>query len=287
MRTAFDNENIQYSFVPPHNHRANAAERAIQTFKNHFISGLSGVDPQFPIKQWDRLLEQATITLNLLRASRLNPRLSAYAYVFGNFNFTSTPLAPPGTRVVAHTKPTQRSSWSPRGEDGWYIGPSMQHHRCVRCYFTRTRSERNVDTVTFIPHSIPFPTMTIDTFLRQAATDIVTLLKKPPNPSIPRLQAGDSTYTALQQLADLLQRVEKPLIHVEYILGYRILSWIIGKICDHPFSHLSPTLQSKIQCHNFSPFSPLYFPLFILPRYSEGVLIPYIHMGFIPYLRQH
>ena len=51
MRTAFNEKQIHYTFVPPHNHRANAAERAIQTFKNHFIAGLSGLDPNFPIKQ--------------------------------------------------------------------------------------------------------------------------------------------------------------------------------------------------------------------------------------------
>ena len=54
MQTAFDNEKVQYNFVPPHNHHTNAAERAIQTFKSHFISGLSGLDQKFPIKQWNR-----------------------------------------------------------------------------------------------------------------------------------------------------------------------------------------------------------------------------------------
>ena len=66
MRECFQQENVQFHLVPPHNHRANAAERAIQTFKNHFIAGLSGLDPKFPIKQWDWLLKQAELTLNLL-----------------------------------------------------------------------------------------------------------------------------------------------------------------------------------------------------------------------------
>ena len=35
--------------VPPDTHRRNIAERAIQSFKNHFISILAGVDPDFPI----------------------------------------------------------------------------------------------------------------------------------------------------------------------------------------------------------------------------------------------
>ena len=67
--------------MPLHNHRANVAERAIQTFKNHFKAGLASVDEQFPIAEWDRLLDQAFLTLNLLRTARVNPKLSAHAYL--------------------------------------------------------------------------------------------------------------------------------------------------------------------------------------------------------------
>jgi hypothetical protein len=37
-------ENTTWQFVEPNNHRVNAAERAIQTYKNHFISGLCTTD---------------------------------------------------------------------------------------------------------------------------------------------------------------------------------------------------------------------------------------------------
>ena len=53
--------------APPDTHRRNLAERAIQTFKGHFISILSGgVDKNFPMELWDRLVPQAVLTLNLL-----------------------------------------------------------------------------------------------------------------------------------------------------------------------------------------------------------------------------
>ena len=67
--------------MPPHIHRANAAERAIRTFKSRFLAGLSSCDPNFPVGEWDRLLDKAEMTLNLLRTSRCNPNLSAYAYL--------------------------------------------------------------------------------------------------------------------------------------------------------------------------------------------------------------
>ena len=72
--------NATFLFVPRHIYRANIAERAIQTFKNHFKAGVSSVHPDFPIHEWDRLLPQAFLTLNLLRASQKNSKLSPYAY---------------------------------------------------------------------------------------------------------------------------------------------------------------------------------------------------------------
>jgi hypothetical protein len=64
-------EQIEYQLVPPHDHRTNPCERAIQTFKNHFIAMLSGADPSFPTNCWDLLIPQANITLNLLRQSTM------------------------------------------------------------------------------------------------------------------------------------------------------------------------------------------------------------------------
>ena len=40
IKTYLKSEKIEVQFVTPYDHRVNAAERAIQTFKNHTISGL-------------------------------------------------------------------------------------------------------------------------------------------------------------------------------------------------------------------------------------------------------
>ena len=45
-----------YQLVPPNVHIRNAAERAIRTFKAHFLAVLDGVDPSFPKLIWDKLL---------------------------------------------------------------------------------------------------------------------------------------------------------------------------------------------------------------------------------------
>ena len=55
---------------------------------------------------------------------------------------------------------------------------------------------------------IPFPKVNMKYFLRQAATDIITMLTDPPSTTTPSLQAGDPIKNTLLQLATLLQRVE-------------------------------------------------------------------------------
>jgi hypothetical protein len=83
LKDFLQTENVDYQLVPPGVHRRNAAEReaaerGIRTFQNHFIAGLCSVDADFPIHLWDRLVPQAELTLNLLRGSRINPKLSAW-----------------------------------------------------------------------------------------------------------------------------------------------------------------------------------------------------------------
>ena len=52
-------KNTNYQLAPTGMHRRNAEEKAIRTFKEHFIAGLYVMDPDFQIKNWERLLEKA------------------------------------------------------------------------------------------------------------------------------------------------------------------------------------------------------------------------------------
>jgi hypothetical protein len=102
LKIFFTATDVDYQLVPPHCHRRNAAERAIRTFKEQFLAGLSSVDPTFPLHLWDRLLPQAEITLNLLRTSRLHPQLSAAAHFHGLVDYNKTAFASPGCKIIAH-----------------------------------------------------------------------------------------------------------------------------------------------------------------------------------------
>ena len=52
--------------VNPDDHRVNAAERAIQTWKNHWIAGMGTLDPNCPLQLWCQFIEQGQDILNLL-----------------------------------------------------------------------------------------------------------------------------------------------------------------------------------------------------------------------------
>ncbi len=150
----------KFQLVPPDMHRQNRAERAIRTLKAHFLSILAGVDPSFPPYLWDLLLPQAELTLNLLWQSALNPRILAWEFFQGLFDFNKTPLGPVGCRVLIHAKPVTRRFWEFCTKEGFYIGLALDSYRCFKLVKSDTKSQVISDTVEF-HHAyctIPAPT---------------------------------------------------------------------------------------------------------------------------------
>ena len=128
MRQVLLKNNINYQLAPAHPHRINSDEHAIQTFKAHLITYLCAADSGYLEKEWDSLLPQETLNLNLLRNCRFNPKLSAHEALNGIFDYNKTPLGPLGARVVVHEKTTNFHTWSPHVTDGWYIGPYLEYY---------------------------------------------------------------------------------------------------------------------------------------------------------------
>ncbi len=86
--------NAKFQLVPPDMHCCNQAERTVHAFKDHFLAILAGIDSAFPPYLWDLLLPQAELTLNLLQQATLNPRIRAWEFFQGPFDFDKTPLGP-------------------------------------------------------------------------------------------------------------------------------------------------------------------------------------------------
>ncbi|KAL7544532.1 hypothetical protein ACHAWF_007912, partial [Thalassiosira exigua] len=85
-----EEEDIGLQLFEPHNHRVNAAERAIEMFKNLFIGDISVCDTDFPTILWSRLV-------------------SAYHILEGVHNFNKVPWVPPGTRTTIFNPPKLRA----------------------------------------------------------------------------------------------------------------------------------------------------------------------------------
>jgi hypothetical protein len=178
-------------------HHTNPAERAIRTWKNHFLAGIAGLPKSFPIANWCRLTKQCNATLNMLCTCCQNPLLSAHEALEGSFSFDATPMAPLSTEVLVHMKPNRRSTWGYHAAKAWYLSHSPNHYRCIRVLMADTGGERTTDTFRFNHHSIPVPKiMATDRILDATAgftAAIEGVQEAPPN----ELAAIQSLHTLL------------------------------------------------------------------------------------------
>jgi len=167
-------------YFPPGNHRANRAERAMRTWKNHFIATLSTASPKFPLNHWDKLLPLAELTLNCLVPWQLNPSISAYHGLTGKiFDFRAHPIAPAGTAILIHDKASARPSWAGHGTPGFYIGPALDHYRCHHVHSNSTSAPRVTDTIAWFPETPVTPPVTPPYELLLAAVlDLTSAVKK-------------------------------------------------------------------------------------------------------------
>ena len=194
-QTIRDN-NMTYQLVPPHDHRRNMAEKAIQTFKAHFISILCGADKDFPLHLWDRLLPQAEHTLNMLRRSKVTPTVSAFAYLWGQHNYNANPFTPLGCKVEAHVTPGTRETWAAHTTSGYYIGNAWEHYRCHEVYVSSTKATCVCETVFFRHKYLTMPTITPADALIKAVDNLVDVITG-------QLLKNSVTADAVEQLMEI------------------------------------------------------------------------------------
>jgi hypothetical protein len=199
-KECFSHNGMINNLVPPDNHWSNLAERAIQTFKHHFISILSGVDDKFPLSLWCALLEQTELTVNLLQQSNVVPKILAFAHVHGQHDYMKEPFVPIGCAVQVHVKPTNRRTWDAHTEAGYNLATSMEHHQCFKIYVTKTRATTVSDTV-FIKHQyITNPVVSPESLVVAAAQQLTTALKG-------NIPTGNETAEALMKVSKLFIKI--------------------------------------------------------------------------------
>ena len=134
-------ENYALGLVPPHCHQRNVAEVSIRSFKQHSMRIISGMATDFPMHQWERLLPQAKLTLNILGKSNTTTTVSAHASVFGPFNYNRMPLGLRECTVFIHKNSGARASWGNNAVYGWCLYTSLEHYRAHMCRVKKTNAK--------------------------------------------------------------------------------------------------------------------------------------------------
>ena len=109
-------------------------------------------------------------------------------------------MAPPGTKIFAHEKPTQRATRRKHVVAGWYIGPELDHYSCFKLFMTEKISERISDIVDFLPQNVRMPRVSSADAATPAARYLVEALKSP-TPNAPFATINETHHTALIKLA--------------------------------------------------------------------------------------
>lgn len=184
---------VSVSYVAPNSHRANKAERAIRSWKNHFIATLSSVQADFPMYLWDELLPQSELTINHMRPCPTDPTISAYHGMHGSpHDFLAHPIHPCGMLVLIYDSPETRGTWAPHGVKGYYLGPELAHYRCYKVFAIPTSANRIAETIALFPDPHLVPGAARSDLLYFAMVDLNTAMRT----------YADSPTNELRQLAE-------------------------------------------------------------------------------------
>ena len=167
---------MTYEKVPPDDHRRNIAEKAIQTWKDHFVLVLSGTSETFPLHLWCQLLPQMERQLNLLGNSNTIPHISTYTHLYGHHNYNAKPFIPIGMEALTHDKPHHRKTFAQHCSKGWVLGMSPEHYRCWTIWSKDTRATRVTGRVLSKHKYLTNPHVTPEDQVMAAAANLATVL---------------------------------------------------------------------------------------------------------------
>ena len=197
-KAAIEASGMTYELVPPEEHRRNMAEKAIQTFKDHFVGVLSGCAPSMPIHLWCQLLPQVKQQLLLLRQSRAHPNLSAYAHVYKQHDYNRHPFVPIGMEALVHDKPHKRRTYAEHCTKAFVLGTSTEHYRCWK-FWTPTTRATHISGAAFFKHKyLTNPSITPEDQVIAAAAHLSNTLQGIRSP-----QLHTSTLKSLGNLQDI------------------------------------------------------------------------------------
>jgi hypothetical protein len=120
---------------------------------------------------------QSNATLNMMRPCCLNPILSAQEALKGTFLFDATLMAPLGTEVLVHQKPSQCKTWGYHATKAWYLSHAAIHYRCICVIMKNMEGECITDTFQYQHHAIPVPAVTATDCILEATRHLADAIK--------------------------------------------------------------------------------------------------------------
>ena len=221
--------------TPVAQHRTNKAERAISTWKDHFIATLATTDPNCPLSLWEDFVEQAELTLNCMRVSPVHPLLSAWEALCGQFDVLATPIAPLGMKVLVHDTPDKRSSWQVHGKLGYYIGRALLHYRCHTVYMVDSHATRISDCLAWFPVNVKMPGST--------AIEELTASVEGVRRSLSKFLSANADPTTRQPLQDAEDILAEQLRAVRQLFQHSTLAGPEQRVAEIPSASTWPRGQ--------------------------------------------
>lgn len=95
---------------------------------------------------------------------------------------------PPGAKVLIFLNPDLVATFGGHVIDGWYSRPSPEQYKCLKCYNPETGGTQDADIVEFFHTTIQIPNIMTKDYPRQAATDIISILRNKHTSVLPSLE---------------------------------------------------------------------------------------------------
>jgi hypothetical protein len=168
-KTKIELTKMTYELVPPNDHHCNLAEKAIQTFKDHMISMLSGCLPTMPMHLWCQLLPQIERQLLLLHQSKANPNILAYAHVYGHHDYKCHPFVPIGMKALVNDQSHKGCLFAQHCRKVFVLGISTNYYRCWKFWLVTTCVTRISGTAFFKHKYLRNPAVTPEDRVIEAA----------------------------------------------------------------------------------------------------------------------
>jgi hypothetical protein len=192
---------MTYKLVPPDDHCCNLTKKAIQMFKDHMVSVLSGCSPTMPMHLWCQLLPQIECQLLLLCQLKANPNISAYTHVYDHHNYNRHPFVPIGVEDLVHDRPHNRRLFAQHCKKAFVLGALTKHYRCWKFWSITTRAT-HISGGAFFKHKyLTNPMVTPEDRVIAAAGELAQALDNQMPPHM-----HESTIQALSDLKDVFQK---------------------------------------------------------------------------------